>query len=64
MGLALEILNLLLRILWSYLESAYRLIIPVPRKNIAGEIALVTGISFHIMNNNKTVSSYFTPEVD
>ncbi|XP_028405938.1 17-beta-hydroxysteroid dehydrogenase 13-like [Dendronephthya gigantea] len=43
MGLAFEIFELLLRIFWTYLESAYRLIIPVPRKKINGEIVLITG---------------------
>ena len=43
MGLALEIVDLLFRILWSLLERAYRFIIPMPRKKIDGEIVLITG---------------------
>jgi hypothetical protein len=44
MGVALEIFNLIIGILWCYVVSAYRLVIPVPRKKINGEIVLITGI--------------------
>ena len=43
MGLFMEVINLILGILWCYLESAYRLFISVPRKRIDGEIVLITG---------------------
>ena len=42
MGLAFEILQLIVQIVWCYIESAYRFIIPVPRKKINGEIVLIT----------------------
>ena len=44
MGVALEIFNLIIGMLWCYVVSAYRLVIPVPRKKINGEIVLITGI--------------------
>ena len=44
MGLAFEILQLIVQIVWCYIESAYRFIIPVPRKKINGEIVLITGM--------------------
>ena len=43
MGVGLEILDVILRMMWSVLESVYRMVVPVPRKKIDGEVVLITG---------------------
>ena len=48
LSLLVDTLVVVLRVLWSYLEEAARLVVSRPEKEVRGEVAVVTGAAHGI----------------